>query len=155
LFRPSKTDVKSTTTCLFLDQRFFESEPDARFNAVHVVVTEIGPSIRLHPAMEVGAGVGVIRFSSEGKSATRLTGSFPRLVFNPLLAIPKLQTNARADWGFLKIYFRESIIFGGLSEEDFSAKPTTQFSVQHERVRSMGFIIDVVPLTHLVNRALR
>jgi hypothetical protein len=150
VFRPSRTDVKSPTTCVFFDQRFFKSEADDRFDSVNVVVTEIGPSIRLHPAVEVGAGIGVINFTSEGKSATRLTGSFPRLVFNPFLALPKLQTNKHADWGFFKIYFRESIIVGGLSEEDFSAKPGTRFSVRHERVRSMGFIIDVVPLAHLL-----
>ena len=122
------------------------------FDRVVVSITEVGPSIRLHPAIEVGAGMGAIYFSSKGTSETRLTASFPRLVFNPLLAVPKWQTDQNADLGFFKIYYRESIIFAGLNQADFSAKPGTLFSARNERVRSMGFIIDGVALVHALGR---
>ena len=156
VFHLSTKDVKSTTTCLFFDQRFFRNDGDPRFARVDVSITEVGPSIRLHPAIEVGAGMGAIHFSGKGTSETRLMVSFPRLVFNPLLAVPRWQTDKNADLGFFKIYFRESIIFKGLSQADFSVKPgaafSTPFSTKHERVNSMGFIIDAVALAHWLGR---
>lgn len=166
-FRLSTVDVKSPTTCFFLDQRVLNNDDkknpefgDPRFNKVNVSITEIGPSIRLHPAFELSAGMGAIHFSGSGTSETRLTISFPRLVFNPLLAVPKWQTNNNADLAFFKIYFRESIIVKGLHQSDFSPKPeqaksSTPFATTNERVMSMGFIIDYVALGHLLNRIAR
>ena len=89
-------------------------------------------------------------------SQIRLTASFPRLVFNPLLAVPRWQTAQNADLGFFKIYYRDSIIFTPALnfsiKPDTGAKPGALFSARNERVQSMGFIIDGVALAHLLGR---
>ncbi len=140
------------TTCLYVDQRWLHAEDDTRFYPVNISLTEIGSSVWLHPAVELGAGVGFLRFNSENAasqkfSGSRLTFSFPRLVFKPLLALERNRQNA--NWGFLQIFFKESIIVGDLSDEDFASKPGTDFSRRHQRVESMGFIIDVTSLIGL------
>ena len=150
---PALPDAK--TTCLYVDQRWLLAEEDTRFHPVKVSITELGSSVWLHSTVELGAGVGVMRFSSRNPgtnqkfSGARMTISFPRLVFRPLLAIPNVENRKNANWGFLQIYFKESIIVGDLSDEDFASKPGTDFSRRHQRVESMGFIIDVTSLIGL------
>ena len=146
-------------TCLYLDQRWFHADEDSRFYPVNLVITEVGPSIRLHPGIELGAGIGLLRFNSEhgvtGQEfpGTRFTISFPRLIFKPFLAAPKPYFRSNPDWGFFQIYFRETIVVGELTEGDFASKPGTTFSRRHQRVKSMGFIIDVPSGLRLLRRA--
>ncbi len=146
------------TTCLYLDQRWLHAEDDTRFHPVNISITEFGSSVWLHRTVELGAGVGVMKFSSRNPetnqkfSGARMTISFPRLVFRPLLAIPSKRTRADADWGFLQIYFKESIVVGDLSDADFASKPGTEFSRRHQRVESMGFIVDVTALSGLLRK---
>ena len=78
-------------------------------------------------------------------TATRFTISFPRLVFMPLQAIPSPRFRNDSRWGFLKLYFRENIITGELDQSDFAPIPgaAVSFHSKGERVKSMGFIIDL------------
>ena len=148
--------TKGDATCLFVDQRWFHAEEDDRFYPVDVMITEIGGSARLHRAVELGAGIGVIGFSSENPTTSRrfeghrLTISFPRLVFKPLLALPIAPFKNNVGWGFLQMYFRETLIVGELNQDDFASKPGHVFSRTHQRVRSMGFIMDIPTVIHLI-----
>jgi hypothetical protein len=151
---PARPDAN--TACLFVDQRWLHAEEDERFYPVDVSVTEVGTSAWLHPAVEVGAGIGFLRFSSRDLvtdaefGGTRMTISFPRLVFRPLLAIPLPRFQDDARWGFFQVYFKETIVVGDLDETDFASKRGTTFSRQHQRVESMGFIIDVTSLINFI-----
>jgi len=141
-------DPKKMSKCLFVDQRWFVTNNDSsRFYRTMVKTTEFGPAIRLHPALEVGAGLGGMWFTSESPEkpfrATQWTITFPRVVFMPLLAIPGLEN---AGWGFFKMYFRESVIVGTVDQNDIATKPGNTFSVNDDRVRSAGFIIDITAL---------
>jgi hypothetical protein len=141
-------------TCLFFDHRAFHADEDERFYPVDISITEFGPSVRLHRTFEVGAGIGWMHFSSRypgdtsDLTGTHLTVSFPRLVFKPLSALPfKPFTNDRRGvWGFFQMYFRETIVYGTVSDEDFASKPGVDFARDDQRITSMGFIIDVTTL---------
>ena len=144
-------------SCLFFDKRSFHAGEDDRFYPVDVDITEFGPSARLHPTVELGAGIGWMSFKSRFPGAsrditgTRLTLSFPRVAFKPLMAIPfKPFNNKAGGWGFLQLYFRETIVVGNLADEDFASKPGTDFSRNDQRIESMGFIVDVPTLLRLV-----
>ena len=142
--------------CLFLDQRWLHADEDERFYPVNVSITEIGTSAWVHPVVEVGAGVGVMKFSSQNLvtdakfSGTRMTISFPRLVFRPLLAIPTSTFQNDARWGFFQLFFKETIVVGDLDQADFASKPGTFFNRSNQRVESMGFIIDVTSLLDFI-----
>lgn len=138
-------------TCLFVDFRALHAEEDSRFYPVDVTITEIGTSVWVHRALEIGAGAGAMTFRSHNPvtdtdfNGARMTITFPRLVFRPLLAAPWARFQD-SRWGFLQIYFKESIVVGNLNDGDFASKPGTEFSRRHQRVESMGFIIDVIAL---------
>jgi hypothetical protein len=153
---PRDPDLQST--CLFVDVRRFHADEDDRFYPVDLTITEFGSSVRFHRALEMGVGVGWMSFSSHypGKDddeieGTRMTISFPRLVFKPLLMSKGWGRNA--DLGFIQMYVRESIIVGGLDQDDFATKPGHDFSRRHQRVLSMGFIVDAPSAVRLVKSA--
>lgn len=143
-------------TCLFVDQRWLHAEEDSRFHPVDISITEIGASVWMHRTAELGAGIGVMKFSSTNPltkdefEGARMTISFPRLAFKPLLAIPSARIQNNSNWGFLQLYFKETIVVGDLSNTDFASKPGTEFNRRHQRVESMGFIIDATALLGLI-----
>jgi len=140
---------EADATCLFFDFRALHAEENALFYPVTLTISEIGTSVWLHRTVELGAGVGAMTFTSrdgvtgETFTGARMTISFPRLVFRPLLAHPDAKSSR---WGFLQIYFKESVIVGDLDQGDFASKPGNVFSRRHQRVESMGFIVDVIAL---------
>lgn len=139
-------------TCLFVDFRALHAEDDANFYPVTITITELGTSIWVHKALEIGGGAGVMTFSSQNPvtntdfNGARLTITFPRLVFRPLLAAPWNAWQNKKRLGFLQLYFKESIVVGNVNQGDFASKPGVEFGRRHQRVRSMGFIIDLVTL---------
>ena len=151
-------DATGRDACLFFDRRWFHADEDSRFYAVNITVTEFGPTVRIHPAVELGAGIGWLSYSSthgvtnQEFDGTRLTISFPRVVLKPLAVVPYRDMMTNPDWGFLQMYFRESIVAGELTQNDFASKPGTTFSRKYQRVKSMGFIIEVPSLIRLVRR---
>ncbi|HYR85762.1 MAG TPA: hypothetical protein VE422_16850 [Terriglobia bacterium] len=137
--------------CFFVDLHNFEAPDDDKFFRVRTTLTEVGPTYRLAPPIEVGVGLGVIHFNSSGRTADRLTISFPRVVFKPLLLVPSLQEKRKGNWGFFQIYFRATHIIGELnSRDDFRPKPGHTFQTRDDLVPSTGFLIDVVGLTRLI-----
>jgi hypothetical protein len=154
------------STCLFVDRRPLHADQNDRFYPVSAMITEFGPSLRVHPSLEFGAGVGWIRFSSESPVrsfvATQPTFS-SRVVFMPLLTIPALQQRKHAWAGIFKMYTRETIIFGTVNQNDVAmrsdstrpndASPT--FSVKNDRVTSMGFLLDFTVLLRPAGQGLK
>lgn len=137
--------------CFFADLRNFEAPNDDKFFRTRATVTEIGPTYRLAPPIEVGIGVGVIHFNSTSRTADRFTLSFPRVVLKPILLVPSWQESRKGNWGFFQIYFRETRILGELNgKDDFRAASTRPFQARNDMVASTGFLIDVVGLTRLI-----
>ena len=137
--------------CIFADVRLFEAPDDDKFFRVRMTVTEVGPTYRLAPPIEVGVGIGVIHFNSNGRTADRLTVSLPRLIFKPFLLSSSLQEKRKGNWGFFQMYFRETHIVGELnSNDDFRPKAGHTFKTNDDLVPSTGFLIDVVGLTRLI-----
>jgi hypothetical protein len=135
--------------CMFFDVRFLHADDDSRFYPVDIIFSEVGSSVWIHNLVEIGAGAGALWFTSRDPlSDRRFTGrrptvTFPRISFKPLLALPNVDDSR---WGFLHVYFKESIIIGTLDEGDFASKPGNVFKRTSQRVESMGFIIDIVSL---------
>jgi hypothetical protein len=150
-------DANTVATCLFVDVRRFRADEDDRFYQVDLSITEVGTSVRLHRSLEIGAGVGVLRYTSQNPgtdqefNGARMTITFPRLVFKPLLAAPGVRD---PDWGFFHAYLRESIVVGELTQDDFASKPGNVFSRTHQRVRSMGFLIEAPSAVRLAKRGI-
>jgi len=136
--------------CVFADVHNFEAPDDERFFRVRATLTEFGPTYRIAPPVEVGIGVGLIRFNSTGKITDRMTISFPRVVFKPLLLVPSLQEKRKGNWGFIQMYFRETHILGKLNQDDFRPQRGTTFHTDEDMVASTGILIDVVGLTRLI-----
>ena len=144
-------------SCLFVDYRDLHAEEDFRFYPVDVRIIEGGTSAWVHSAVEIGAGVGWMHFSSRNPvtnqdfSGNRLTISFPRFVFRPLNALPWPKFRD-ARWGFFQMYFKETIVVGNVNEGDFASKPGTVFDRSNQRVESMGFLIDLRAFVQTLRR---
>jgi hypothetical protein len=155
---PKSSDAAAT--CIFFDQRFLNAEEDSRFFPVDVNITEFGVSVWVHPAFEIGAGVGKLFHSSRNSltgeefSGSRWTFSFPRVAFKPFLIIPHARFRDPR-WGVVQFYFKESLVFGTLTNLDFASKSGTVFERRHQRVESMGLVIDGTILGDLVRAAFR
>jgi len=153
-------DPDARETCLYFDRRWFHAEEDDRFHPVNVTITEFGPSFRLHRAVELGAGVGWMSFSSrhgvtnQNFEGTSMTITISRLALKPLVLLPGQRFRSDPDWGFLQFYIRETVIATELTEVDFASKPGITFKRTNPRVSSMGFIVDVPSAFRLIQRAL-
>lgn len=145
-------DPDKPSSCLYWDYHAFHAADDIRFYPVDTSMWEIGTTVRLHRTLEIGGGFGRLSFSSRNTDSDanpeitggRATVTFPRVVFKPLLAIPKVPNHA--SWGFLQIYFKQTIVFGELTQDDFASKPGNEFSRTNQRVDSVGFVIDLSAL---------
>jgi hypothetical protein len=133
-------------TCWSADVRRFKADDNDRFFPTRMEVYEAGPMYRLGPPFELGFSMGVIHFDSSGVKTNRLTLSFPRLAFKPLLLTKWTDPN----WGFIQLYFRETRIVGELTQDDFRPKPGVTFRAVHDFVPSTGFIIDAPAFLRLV-----
>jgi len=143
--------------CYFADVRRFKSEEDARFFPARIEMYEAGPTFTLsqNVPIEIGIGAGLMHIDSSGIKADRMTISFPRIVFKPLLLLHSLKESPNsADYGFFQLYFRETRVFGEFTASDFNTKPgyTFQSRVNGDLPRSFGFIVDGTLLVRSVKR---
>src|SRR5262245_46368781 len=91
--------------------------------------------------------------SGATKSITRGTVTVPRIVFKPLELATRAAgvTNRRGGgYGFLQLYYKQTMILGELSRDDFLPKTNEPFRVQHDLVPNAGVNIDVAALVHLI-----
>jgi hypothetical protein len=133
--------------CAYVDQGFFRAPAnEARgFAKIGAHLTDIGPSLRLHDGVDLGAGFGWVTFSGKRVEASpHLTITPLRLIFRPITMI--LPEEYRHRWmGVLNIYWKETFVVGKLRGTDFGS-PTDAFSVDGELVRSFGLNVDVTAL---------
>ena len=157
---PEKLEPGKVSTCFYYDSHSFHANEDVLFFPVDSRLWEFGVSTKLHPTVEIGAGLGRFSFSSrfpdsaggEELRGGRLAVTFPRVVFKPLLAIPWVSEKDAA-WGFLQLYFKNTIIEGTLADEDFASKEGTEFFRNNQRVESVGFTIDLTAVANLIVRS--
>lgn len=132
----------ATTPCWFFDLRRFHADADEFFNAVNAEAYDFGATFQVRRPIELGFGMGFIRFSSNGVNTTKVTTTPLRVVVKPLLFVPKLQDKKWA--GFLKYYVRESVIWGRLTQDDFGISAARHvFNEKNDVVTSAGFLIDL------------
>lgn len=143
--------------CLYVDLARLEAPERPPYpHAVVATFSEVGVSYAVIRPIDLGIGVGVLRFSTPMSSGTRTETRAVltpiRFVVKPLFMIPSLQKQEWPD--VLRVYFKQSLLIGGLNGGDFGADPAV-FSEPSEFVRSFGLVIDVGQLGRIVTRARR
>ena len=140
-------------TCVFGDFRFFANDDDDNFGVdkVRVDLYETGASVRLHRAISLGFGGGLMRISTPNHTAYKGVLTAPRVVIKPLLLYGSASywQKHRARYaiaGMIKYYVKENIALGHLEGKDFGLAPGAinfGFDTDYERLWSTGFIIDL------------
>ena len=129
--------------CWYFDWRQLSAEPSARFGHVDADLVETGLSVEWR-FLELGAGVGVARFTTAAGDTTHSVNNFTltpvRLVFKPLRIFsrsPRL--------GFLQVIGRDTIRFGRLTAADFVA-PASAWpeGTGTEQLLGVSLVIDVL-----------
>jgi hypothetical protein len=133
--------------CAYIDQGFFHAAANnARgFAKIGAHLTDIGPSLRLHDGVDLGAGFGWVTFNGDRVEASpHMTITPLRLIFRPITMLAPEQY--RRKWmGVLNIYWKETFVVGKLNARDFGSM-TDGFSIDGELVRSFGLNVDVTAL---------
>jgi hypothetical protein len=162
---------EAPTTCFFLDHRSFDNtqQPDdfgkikpedLGVGKVELHILEGGFSRRVHPAMEVGFGGGVMWIASRGQVSTKVVLTAPRVIVTPAMLFGRPAFwNERGDskkealkkaLKIVKFYAKMNIVAGDLDAADFGLSPSeSSFKTNWERVASTGFIIDANELYRL------
>jgi hypothetical protein len=149
-----------TRPCLFLDWQSYRNLDDDNFpNSVRFDFYDVGVTWKLHRsrAIEVGAGIGLVRFSSDDQindtddkvTTNRVTVILPRLVLAPgalFFDRSASGTGARIARVF-KLYGRQNIIPGTIDATDFGVRLGTgegesTFTEDNDRPWSYGLIFD-------------
>jgi hypothetical protein len=139
--------------CGYFDIGSFDSDgdqdPGRGFPPLSARVYDFGPSIRIHDGIDIGAGVGWVRFTGSGVDFRQ--GSFTpfRAIVRPLLlALP--ETKRRKWMGVFSFYWKEMYVWGRLTGADFGA-PQSDFVEDGEMIRSFGINLDVTALLPVFN----
>lgn len=161
----SEGDEGQHVTCFFADLRFFANNDNDNFGVkkVHVDIIEVGASARLHRAISLGFGGGLMRISTPDHTAYKGVLTGPRLIVKPFLLYGSnsfwQKSPARQRWyyllGSIKYYVKEDVALGHVRGKDFGLQPgdaNFNFDVQNDRVASTGFIVDVTDLVKLAIR---
>jgi hypothetical protein len=144
----------SNTPCFFIDFRRFIPEKGDNFpTKVEVTAYDFGLTWEVRRPVEIGIGLGAIVATGNGKTATRLTVSAPRIAVKPVLLLGDLfgaagywdtHPRARRFASVLKWYARESVITGRLKAEDLGVSAErSSYNRTNEPVASAGFLIDI------------
>jgi len=145
--------VPKPVTCLFVDEHNFANEDKDNFGVanVHVDTYEGGVSARVHRAVSLGLGGGLMRINTPGHTAYKGTLVLPRVVIKPALLYGTDAFWSSHPWwymviGSVKYYVKLDVVVGNVKGEDFGLKlgdPNFDFRTRHERLASAGFIIDL------------
>jgi hypothetical protein len=159
-FSPLRT-APMTRPCLFLDWQSYRNLDGDNFpNSVRFDFYDVGVTWKLHRsrAFEVGAGIGLVRFSSDDQinntgdtvTTSRVTVILPRLVLAPGALF--FDGGARG-WGarwarVAKLYGRQNIIPGTIDATDFGVRLGTgpgesTFTEDNDAPWSYGVIFDL------------
>lgn len=132
--------------CVYFDRGAFDTAADSLrgFPAIDVAHYDVGAAFRLFDGLDVGAGVGRIRFKANGTTRGKATITPLRLVLRPLLLVTPEQHQQR--WmSVFSVYWKETFVVGPLTGTDFGA-PAGAFDSPGEIVRSFGVIFDLTSL---------
>lgn len=151
-----------TSVCLFVDYRRFSNDDkdiDTPIDSERTtdnfgagVITlrtyEAGLAARLHRSITLGFGLGLMKIHSvrtDTDSYKPLLAG-PRVVIRPFLLYGSEDFwNRHPNWyyaaGSVKYYFKENIVIGRLTGEDFGVA-RERFDVRFDRVASTGFVYD-------------
>jgi hypothetical protein len=168
-----RTPGRDLKACLFADFTQFNSIEtlDTRYPPLEVWKFDVGGSYPLaNGLIELGAGTGLIHFSSEKEqdvSVTRFTVTPLRIVTRPFLFVsyffPNNPTVARISSTF-KFYLKETAVYGKLSacqfHADFATDPARNcvnggdggFFTDGDLVGSYGVLVDLTELLPLLGR---
>ena len=148
--------------CFFFDHRRLKNDGAGdNFGAgtVDVNTFEFGASAQLHRSLSIGFGLGRIGFKSErGARPARLLVTAPRIVVRPALIFGDdgfwgRHKPARTVASILNFYIKNNIINGRLNGAGFGLSPgdaNYNFSVNHDRVWSYGFVLDFTEVLALL-----
>jgi hypothetical protein len=137
--KPTKADP-----CLYVDYREMSVKAKDPYPEVTAKLTEAGLSFELFSILELGAGMGVARFGTEGVPTTTNFIATPlRIVVKPLRIVPKWRANKNA--GFLQVIVKDTVRFGRLTGANFGVAPEV-LDVGAETLWSLSTIIDVMQL---------
>lgn len=145
--------------CAYVEWVHFKSESDFKGNPdsvagypeIHVRQFDIGMSVRLHDALDIGGGYGRIWFRHDdeatGTEATKakFTITPVRVVMRPLLFfVPENRWRPFA--GAVSVYWKEVFVPGPIRGDDFGEKRPkgqAEFSEDATFAASVGVILDV------------
>ena len=145
--------VPQPVLCVYFDEHNFANEDNDNFgvNNVHVDTYEAGVSARVHRAVSLGLGGGLMRINTPGHTAYKGTLTLPRVVIKPAMLYGTDAFWNSHPWyyvllGSVKYYVKLDVVVGDVTGADFglqSGAPNFNFKTRHERLASAGFIIDV------------
>lgn len=139
---PQYSSANWFVPCFYVEHHRFRSVKDDNFPATKADLSDFGVAFKVRPQIEVGAGAGLIDFSTPQKSTAKFTVTFARVTVQPLRFIRPLSgrnTASRAA-GILKVYLRETVLPGKLTAADFGIN--SSFSVENDKVTSLGLLLD-------------
>ena len=148
-----QVDPSNPKPCWYIDYRSFKNNTDQdNFKAgkVELHVFEVGGSVRLHRAIDVGFGGGAMFFNTEkGGKFVRGVLTVPRVQITPAMLFGSSgfwsghQSRGKTLLKSVKYYLKENIVLGPLDAERFGLSASqSNFKVTNDRVFSCGFIID-------------
>lgn len=124
------------------------------FPRVTARLVDFGGVARLHDGLDIGGGIGIVRFTSEPGDRTirktALTLTPLRTVIRPLLLV--VPEHHRKQWmGILSLYWKETYIADELAGADFGV-PDNPYRSNGELVRSFGLTFDLTALVPPLKR---
>jgi hypothetical protein len=140
-------------TCVYFDYAPWISKDDELLGSdVKLDTFDVGATYRPNRAFELGVGLGVYYFRTDGASATRLTVTPGRLVVRPLMLLGLLYEKSRAKplspgWqrglSTLKWYYKTSVLIGRMDGETFGLNNALWRGETNEAISSVGLLVDL------------
>jgi hypothetical protein len=147
--RISLTAATRGSACLFADLGRWESQDDRLLGSdVTLTTFDAGVTFPVAFGIEMGAGLGLYKFSTDLEDPTRLTLVPGRLVVKPLQWTAKAfgvadDSRAMRRWGAFKVYYKTSVILGVIESADFGPD-LPYFREKNEAISSWGFLVDLL-----------
>jgi hypothetical protein len=136
------SNPRKTDPCLYVDFRDLYVDPKGPYARVSAKFVETGLTFEQHPALAVGAGVGVAFFSTtvdnRNYNVTNFIATPVRIVVKPLrlwLDDPR--------FGAVQVHMRLTVRFGDIEAADFGA-PNHPWSAGTETLRGVGLVFDLL-----------